>query len=166
MEGREQGRSAPPSQQPYSKTRTLAITSACVLGIVAVVVAAGWLFLRRPHFSGSKAIAITINIPVSDSSTGATNMGTATVTNEAACVRILAVLREGRLVRDHQGAEVALLCLTYANGKTNELRLLAREKPGCAEFRLGVVRYSIGNEKLFEALQSAGVDTSKLSGTQ
>jgi len=156
----------PPSQQPYSKTRTLAITSACILGIVAVVVAAGWLFLRKPHLSGSKAIAITINIPVSDSSTGATNMGTATVTNEAACGRILAALREGLLVRDHGGAEVALLTLTYANGKTNELRLLAREKPGRAEFRHGVLRYSIRNEKLFDALQGAGVDFSKLSATQ
>jgi len=93
-------------------------------------------------------------------------MGTVTVTNETACGRILAALREGRLARDHQGAEVALLTLTYANGKTNQLRLLAREKPGCAEFRHGVFRYSIGNEKLFDALQAAGADISKLSATE
>jgi hypothetical protein len=144
----------------------LAITSACVLGIVAVVVAAGWLFLRKPHLSGSRAIAIAINIPVSDSSTGATNMGSVTLTDDAVCARILAALREGRLRRDHGGAEVALLTLTYANGKTNEVRLLAREKPDRAEFRHGVLRYSIGNEKLREALQAAGVDISKLSAPQ
>jgi len=152
---------SPPSQ-PYNKTRTLAITSACVLGIVAVVVAAGWLFLRKPHFSGTKSTAIRITTQVSDSST-ATNLSSVAVTNEAASARILAALRQGRLMRDHGGAEVALLTLTYANGKTNELRLLAREKPGRADFRHGVLRYGIENEKLFEALQAAGLDISKLA---
>jgi hypothetical protein len=148
---------SPNPAAPYSKTKTLAVTCVWVLAIAATVIAAGCLFLRKPHFSGPKATTIALAFYTSDR--GAPPTSALIVTNETACASILAALREGRLVRDHESTEIASLLITYTNGKTNELRLL--DTSGHAAFRHGVLRYALPNDKLFAALQAAGVDLSK-----
>jgi hypothetical protein len=157
---------SPNPAEPYNKTKTLAVTCVWILAIVAIVIAGGCLFLRKPHFSGTKATTIAFTFYTSEGRTPPSFASSPTsaliVTNESTCASILAALREGRLVRDHPSTEIASLLITYTNGKTNELRLLPRNSSEHAAFRHGVLRYALPNDKLFAALQAAGVDLSKL----
>jgi hypothetical protein len=75
---------------------------------------------------------------------------------------VLAVLKQARLRRDHTCAPVGTFNIKFANGKTNEVHLLPTHKSDDAEFRVGVLKYEISREKLYPALEAAGIDTSKI----
>ena len=151
----------------YDKSKTLLTTSLVVFAIVVVVLATAWWFIRKPHFSGKAPVSITVLLhqprPINATSPPL-ELLKITITNEQNCSNLLAVLQQGRLRRDHTCAPVGMLNIQFANGKTNEVHLLPTHKSDNAEFRMGVLKYRMARNKLYPALDAAGVDTSKIPG--
>ena len=149
----------------YDKSKTLLATSLAVLTFVAVILAVGWWFIRKPHFNGTRPVSISVLLhaprPVNATSPPV-ELVNVTIASEQNCSNVLAVLDQGRLRRDHTCAPVGTLNIRFANGKTNEVHLLATHKSDDAEFRVGVLKYKVLREKLYAAFAAAGVDISKI----
>ena len=149
----------------YDKSRTLLATSLAVLAFVSVILAIGWWFIRKPHFNGTRPVSISVLLhmprPVNATSPPVELLNV-TIASEQGCSNVLAVLNQGRLRRDHTCAPIGTLNIQFANGKTNEVHLLATHKSDDAEFRVGVLKYKVLREKLYTALAAAGVDISKI----
>ena len=154
-----------PATGHYDKSRTLLATSLAVLAFVAVILAIGWWFIRKPHFNGTRPVSIKVLLhaprPVNATSPPVELLNV-TITSEQSCSNVLAVLNDGRLRRDHSCAPVGTLNIRFANGKTNEVHLLPTHKSDDAEFRVGVLKYKVVREKFYTALAAAGVDVSKI----
>jgi hypothetical protein len=149
----------------YDKSRTLLTTSLVVFSIVGLVLIVAWWFIRKPHFDGKSPVSINVLLheprPVNATSPPLAVLNV-TLTNEQVCSSVLAVLQQGRLRRDHTCAPVGTLNIKFANGKTNEVHLLPTHKSDDAEFRMGVLKFKVARNKLYPALDAAGVDTSKI----
>ena len=149
----------------YDKSKTLLATSLAVLAFVAVVLVVGWWFIRKPHFNGTRPVSINVLLhaprPVNATSPPVALLNF-TIASEQNCSNVLAVLNQGRLRRDHTCAPVGTLNIKFANGKTNEVHLLPTHKSDDAEFRVGVLKYKVLQDKLYAALAAAGVDISKI----
>ena len=155
----------PTTPGSYDKGKTLLTTSLVVFTIVVVVLTTGWWFIRKPHFDGKTPVSIDVLLheprPVNATSPPV-RMLNLTLTNQPFCSNLLAVLQQGRLRRDHTCAPVGTLKIKFASEKTNEVHLLPAHKTKDAEFRVGVLKYKVAREKLYLALEAAGVDTSKI----
>ena len=149
----------------YDKSKTLLATSLAVLAIVAGILATSWLFIRKPHFNGTRPVSIDVLLhaprPVNATSPPIELLNV-TIASEQSCSNVLAVLNEGRLGRDHTCAPVGTLNINFANGKTNEVQLLPTHNSDSAEFRVGVLKYKVLREKFYATLTAAGVDVSKI----
>jgi hypothetical protein len=149
----------------YDKSRALLATSFAVLAFVAVILAVGWWFIRKPHFNGTRPVSINVLLhaprPVNATSPPVEIL-TITIAGEQSCSNVLAVLNQGRLRRDHTCAPVGTLNIKFANGKTNEVHLLPTHNSDDAEFRVGVLKYKVLREKFYSALSAGGVDVSKI----
>ena len=44
----------------YDKSKTLLSTAFAVLAFVAVILAVGWWFVRKPHFNGTRPVSISV----------------------------------------------------------------------------------------------------------
>lgn len=149
----------------YDKSKALLTTSLAVFAILAVLAAAAWWFIRKPHFNGTQPVSIHVllHAPRSVSATSPPiELFNVTITSEQGCSNVLAVLNQGRLRRDHTCAPVGTLNIKFANGKTNELHLLPTHQSDHAEFRAGVLKYKVARETLYSALTAAGIDVSKI----
>ncbi|MGH8528124.1 MAG: hypothetical protein ACREXY_29050, partial [Gammaproteobacteria bacterium] len=149
----------------YDKSKALLNTSVAVFAILAVIAAAGWWFIRKPHFNGTQPVSISVllHAPRSVNATSpSVELLNATITSEQGCSNVLAVLNVGRLRRDHTCAPVGTLNIKFANGKSNEVHLLPTHRSEDAEFRVGVLKYKVAREKLYPALTAAGIDVSKI----
>jgi len=149
----------------YDKSKTLLTASLAVLAFVAVILGVGWWFVRKPHFNGTRPVSISVLLyeprPVSATSPPVELLNVM-IASEQNCSNVLAVLNQGRLRRDHTCAPIGTLNIKFANGKTNEVHLLATHKSDDAEFRVGVLKYKVLREKLYAAFDAAGVDVSKI----
>jgi len=154
-----------PATGNYDKSKTLLPTSLAVLAFVAVVLAVGWWFIRKPHFNGTRPVSISVLLheprPVNATSPPVEILNL-TIASEQSCSNVLAVLNQGRLRRDHTCAPVGTLNIKFANGKTNEVHLLPTHNSDDAEFRVGVLKYKVRRETFYPALAAAGVDVSKI----
>ena len=150
---------------PYDKSKALLATSLAVLAFVTVILVVGWWFIRKPHFNGTRPVSINVLLhaprPVNATSPPVELLNV-TIASEQSCSNVLAILDQGRLRRDHTCAPVGTLNIKFANGKTNEVHLLATHKSDDAEFRVGVLKYKVLREKFYTALATAGVDVSKI----
>ena len=148
----------------YDKSKTLLKTSLVVFAIVAGVLVIGWWFIRKPHFDGKAPLSIAILLheprPVNATSPPVV-LSSVSITNELSCSNVLAALREGRLRRDHTCPPIGTLNIKFANGKTNEVNLLPTHGTD-AEFRVGVLKYRLKQDRLYRVLEAAGVDVSKI----
>ena len=149
----------------YDKSKTLLAASLAVFVIVAVILATGWWFIRKPHFNGTRPVSIGVLLyaprPVNATSPPV-ELLKVTIVSEQSCSNVLAVLNQGRLRRDHTCAPVGTLSIKFANGKTNEVHLLPTHNSDSAEFRVGVLKYKVLREKFYAPLAAAGVDVSKI----
>jgi len=149
----------------YDKSKTLLATSLAVLTFVAVILAVGWWFIRKPHFNGTRPVSISVLLhaprPVNATSPPVEILNI-TIASEQSCSNVLAVLNQGRLRRDHTCAPVGTFNIQFANGKTNEVHLLPTHDSDDAEFRVGVLKYTVQREKFYTALSAAGVDVSQI----
>lgn len=149
----------------YDKSKALLTTSLAVFAILAVLVAAAWWFIRKPHFNGTRpvSIGVILHTPRSINATSPpVELLNATIASEQGCSNVLAVLNQGRLRRDHTCAPVGTLNIKFADDKTNEVHLLPTHRSDHAEFRVGVLKYKVAREKLYPALTAAGIDVSKI----
>ena len=149
----------------YDKSKTLLATAFAVLAFVAVILAVGWWFLRKPHFNGTRPVSISVLLyaprPVNATSPPVELLNV-TIASEQNCSNVLAVLDQGRLRRDHTCPPIGTLNIKFANGKTNEVHLLPTHQSDDAEFRVGVLKYKVLRQKLYAAFAAAGVDVSKI----
>ena len=99
----------------YDKSKTLLATSLAVLTFVAVILAVGWWFIRKPHFNGTRPVSINVLLheprPVNGTSPPVEIL-TITIASEQSCSNVLAVLNQGRLRHDHACAPVGTLLST------------------------------------------------------
>ena len=149
----------------YDKSRTLLATSLAVLAFVSAILVVGWWFIRKPHFNGTRPVSISVllHLPRAVNATSPpVELLTVTIASEHNCSNLLSVLNQGRLRRDHTCAPIGTINIKFANGKTNEVHLLATHKSDDAEFRVGVLKYKVLREKLYAAFAAAGVDVSKI----
>ena len=83
----------------YDKSKTLLATSFAVLAFIAVILAVGWWFIRKPHFNGTRPVSINVLLheprPVNGTSPPVEIL-TITIASEQSCSNVLAVLNRGR----------------------------------------------------------------------
>jgi hypothetical protein len=152
-----QGMNAEGPQGSYKKTRTLARVCFWVLAVCVVLAAGGWLYARKPHFSGKEVVAITV---FATNSAGV--VIDSAVTNREACALIFGALRKARWGIDHKCAAVGTITIEYSNGKKDELGFLPSHGEDEFEFRHRWLKYNLASEKIYQVLKAAGVETEKI----
>jgi hypothetical protein len=154
---------------PVIKKKGRLVVRGCLFIIGAFVLfgVVGCLYLyfrlRAPHFSGSDATSIDINMRSPDSPTADSKvLVQASITNGPACESLLALLRSADFRMDHKCADIGLFTIRYANGRTDTLAVLPGHDPTGYEFRYGGWLYRLPRERLYQVLRDAGVDTTKM----
>lgn len=120
------------------------------LSLVGICVFIGWLgyfYLRLPHFRGSVVTSIEV-------SHTAEPEGNETITNQAACAKILETLKTARLSSDVPGATLGEMVLHFDNGNSDRLSLLG-SPDGNVDFRLNGALFHLQGGDLLNAVKSA-----------
>jgi hypothetical protein len=121
------------------------------LSLVGICVFIGWLgyfYLRLPHFKGS----VVTSIEVSYAAEPARNK---TITNQAACAKILETLKTGRLSSDIPGPTLGEMVLHFDNGNTDRLTLLDSPEAN-VDFRLNGALFQLQGGDLLKVVKGAG----------
>lgn len=134
----------------------------------ASILIVGWylMWLRGPSFSGDTASSIEITMQSPEVPNVKTEAWQTSITNEAACASLLALLRSARPHLDHKCGDVGSFRIHYTNGRMNNLAFLPGHDPASYEFRWGGGLYRIPRDRFYQVLREAGVDMTKMPASE
>ena len=118
-----------------------------------------WLFGSKPAFRSE--IPVAIDLSFSDWSE-MKDIQLKTIDSAPSCASILGVFRGARSSSEHKCVNAGSLTFHYRDGQSLQLGILPGHHSSRYEFRYNHVLFSLPRSRFLEALQSAGIDISKV----
>jgi len=121
---------------------------------------APWLFGSKPIFRTE--VPLTIELFIIDWKHEGKDIPMKTIDLPASCTRLIEVMQEARSSSEHQCVDSGSLMFHYRDGQSLQVGILPGHHKSRYEFRYDHKLYSLPRSRFLEALESSGIDISKI----